>query len=92
MTALLQSFANFKQLKSDPARLLAVAMYSVYFCISGSLLTTISSRLQIIEIDPQWLLEVAPHYYKGKDLQEVSNAKMPKKVGATNEQTRSVQT
>ena len=48
--------------------------------------------MQIIEIDPQWLLEVAPHYYKAKDIQEVSNVKMPKKVGATSEQTRSVQT
>ena len=62
-------------------------------CINDySLLTIPSSHLQIIEIDPQWLLEVAPHYYKAKDLQEVSNAKMPKNVGATNEQTRSVQT
>ena len=48
--------------------------------------------LQIIKIDPQWLLEVAPYYVKAKDIQEVSNVKMPKKVGTTSEQTRSVQT
>ena len=44
--------------------------------------------LQVIEIDSQWLMEVAPHYYKAKDLQDSSSKKMPKKVGATSEQTR----
>lgn len=43
---------------------------------------------QVIEIDSQWLMEVAPHYYKAKDLQDSSSKKMPKKVGATSEQTR----
>ena len=32
-------------------------------------------------------MEVAPHYYKSKDLQDSSSKKMPK-VGATTEQTR----
>ncbi len=34
------------------------------------------------------MLEVAPHYYKAKDLQDNSNKKMPKGKGATKEMTR----
>jgi pre-mRNA-splicing factor ATP-dependent RNA helicase DHX16 len=37
-------------------------------------------HLQVIEIESQWLLEVAPHYYKQNDLVE-SGKKMPKGVG-----------
>lgn len=36
--------------------------------------------MQVIEIESQWLLEVAPHYYKQNDLVE-SGKKMPKSVG-----------
>lgn len=36
---------------------------------------------QIIEIENSWLLEVAPHYYKGKDLEDGKNKKMPRGVG-----------
>lgn len=36
--------------------------------------------MQVIEIESQWLLEVAPHYYKQNDLVE-SGKKMPKGVG-----------
>jgi len=43
---------------------------------------------QIIEIENQWLLEVAPHYYKAKDLEDTSGRKMPKKVGVTREDMR----
>ena len=43
---------------------------------------------QTIEIENQWLLEVAPHYYKSKDLEDTSGRKMPKKVGATREDMR----
>ncbi len=35
-----------------------------------------------MEIQPEWLLEVAPHYYKEKDLADAdSKRKMPKQVG-----------
>lgn len=34
----------------------------------------------IVEIESAWLLEVAPHYYKGKDLED-SNKKLPKGKG-----------
>ena len=46
-------------------------------------LTTKEYMRQVIEIDPSWLLEVAPHYYKPKDVDESGNLgkKMPKQVG-----------
>lgn len=36
---------------------------------------------QVTEIESKWLLEVAPHYYKAKELEDSSNKKMPKTVG-----------
>uniref|UniRef100_A0A1A9W044 RNA helicase n=1 Tax=Glossina brevipalpis TaxID=37001 RepID=A0A1A9W044_9MUSC len=36
---------------------------------------------QVIEIDSKWLLEVAPHYYKAKELEDSINKKMPKGAG-----------
>ena len=59
-------------------------------CVEGSvqLYYIILLNMQVIEIDNQWLMEVAPHYYKSKDLQDSSSKKMPKRVGATSEQTR----
>ena len=36
---------------------------------------------QIIEIQSKWLLEVAPHYYKEKELEDSTNKKMPKVIG-----------
>lgn len=44
--------------------------------------------LQIIEIENGWLLEVAPHYYKTKELEDSTTKKMPKKVGVAGEDTR----
>lgn len=37
--------------------------------------------MQVIEIENSWLLEVAPHYYKAKDLDDSSTKKMPKNTG-----------
>ncbi|XP_029440850.1 pre-mRNA-splicing factor ATP-dependent RNA helicase DHX16-like [Rhinatrema bivittatum] len=48
--------------------------------------TTKEFMRQIIEIDSGWLLEVAPHYYKSKDLEDASSKKMPKKVGKAREE------
>jgi pre-mRNA-splicing factor ATP-dependent RNA helicase DHX16 len=45
---------------------------------------------QVIEIENQWLLEVAPHYYKAKELQDTASQKFPRTVGVTKEQARSV--
>ncbi|XP_013406683.1 pre-mRNA-splicing factor ATP-dependent RNA helicase DHX16 [Lingula anatina] len=44
-------------------------------------LTTKEFMRQVIEIENQWLLEVAPHYYKAKDLDDGSHKKMPKQTG-----------
>ncbi|XP_028569870.2 pre-mRNA-splicing factor ATP-dependent RNA helicase DHX16 isoform X2 [Podarcis muralis] len=48
--------------------------------------TTKEFMRQVIEIDSTWLLEVAPHYYKAKELEDASNKKLPKKVGKTREE------
>ncbi|XP_054162327.1 pre-mRNA-splicing factor ATP-dependent RNA helicase DHX16-like [Oppia nitens] len=44
-------------------------------------LTTKEYMRQSIEIESQWLLEVAPHYYKDKELEDTTNKKMPKQLG-----------
>ena len=38
---------------------------------------------QIIEIKPEWLIEIAPHYYKQRDIAEQTSQKMPKVVGSS---------
>ncbi|RUS74189.1 hypothetical protein EGW08_018057 [Elysia chlorotica] len=43
--------------------------------------TTKEFMRQVMEIENLWLLEVAPHYYKSKDLEDGSGKKMPKKMG-----------
>ena len=45
---------------------------------------------QIMEIKPQWLLEVAPHYFKPADLEQLAKGdrKMPKTLGKGEEKTR----
>jgi len=43
-------------------------------------LTSKEFMRQVIEIKPEWLLEVAPHYYKPKELED-DIKKMPKKTG-----------
>ncbi|XP_037958646.1 probable pre-mRNA-splicing factor ATP-dependent RNA helicase mog-4 [Teleopsis dalmanni] len=36
---------------------------------------------QVTEIESKWLLEVAPHYYKEREIEDSTNKKMPKVVG-----------
>eukprot|EP00054_Salpingoeca_dolichothecata_P026405 m.188634 g.188634 ORF g.188634 m.188634 type:complete len:1056 (-) comp25647_c0_seq3:133-3300(-) len=43
--------------------------------------TTKEFMRQVVEIDNKWLLEVAPHYYKPKELEDTSGMKMPKGKG-----------
>ncbi|WAR30568.1 DHX16-like protein [Mya arenaria] len=43
--------------------------------------TTKEFMRQVIEIENSWLLEVAPHYYKAKELEDGSGKKMPKNTG-----------
>jgi pre-mRNA-splicing factor ATP-dependent RNA helicase DHX16 len=42
-----------------------------------------------MEIKPQWLMEVAPHYFKPADLEQLATGdkKMPKAVGASSSNT-----
>lgn len=37
---------------------------------------------QCIDIKPEWLVEIAPHYYNGKDIADSAAKKLPKVVGA----------
>ncbi|CAJ1062842.1 pre-mRNA-splicing factor ATP-dependent RNA helicase DHX16 [Xyrichtys novacula] len=48
--------------------------------------TTKEFMRQVIEIESSWLLEVAPHYYKSKELEDSSSKKMPRKQGKTKEE------
>ncbi|XKL60434.1 hypothetical protein PGB90_007491 [Kerria lacca] len=43
--------------------------------------TTKEYMRQSIEIESKWLLEVAPHYYQEKELEDSTNTKMPKITG-----------
>jgi pre-mRNA-splicing factor ATP-dependent RNA helicase DHX16 len=40
---------------------------------------------QVVEIENSWLLEVAPHYYKAKELDDGATRKMPKQTGKARE-------
>ncbi|XP_068106514.1 pre-mRNA-splicing factor ATP-dependent RNA helicase DHX16 [Hyperolius riggenbachi] len=48
--------------------------------------TTKEYMRQIIEIDSPWLLEVAPHYYKSRELEDASSKKMPKQAGKSKDE------
>eukprot|EP00190_Bangiopsis_sp_CCMP1999_P007862 CAMPEP_0198724912 /NCGR_PEP_ID=MMETSP1475-20131203/2307_1 /TAXON_ID= ORGANISM="Unidentified sp., Strain CCMP1999" /NCGR_SAMPLE_ID=MMETSP1475 /ASSEMBLY_ACC=CAM_ASM_001111 /LENGTH=512 /DNA_ID=CAMNT_0044486551 /DNA_START=27 /DNA_END=1565 /DNA_ORIENTATION=+ len=43
--------------------------------------TTKEFMRQVMEIESQWLLEIAPYYYKAKELEDSTKMKMPKMVG-----------
>uniref|UniRef100_A0A8B9VLE9 RNA helicase n=1 Tax=Anas zonorhyncha TaxID=75864 RepID=A0A8B9VLE9_9AVES len=47
---------------------------------------TQKTQKTVIEIDSAWLLEVAPHYYQAKELEDAGTRKMPKKLGKTREE------
>eukprot|EP01135_Chromosphaera_perkinsii_P002177 Nk52_evm12s218 gene=Nk52_evmTU12s218 len=44
-------------------------------------LTSKKFMRNVIQIQPSWLMEVAPHYYKEKELEDSSSRKMPKVAG-----------
>ena len=44
-------------------------------------LTSKEYMRQLIEIEPKWLLDIAPHYYKAKDIADATKGKMPKGRG-----------
>ncbi|KAI0785231.1 putative pre-mRNA splicing factor [Abortiporus biennis] len=54
-------------------------------------MTSKSYLRQVMEIKPQWLLEVAPHYFKAADLEQLASGdrKMPKAIGSAGEKNAS---
>jgi len=47
--------------------------------------TTKEYMRQVISIKPEWLIEIAPHYYKKGDIEDASQKKLPKKSGKVSE-------
>eukprot|EP00038_Savillea_parva_P019455 m.27593 g.27593 ORF g.27593 m.27593 type:complete len:1068 (-) comp4427_c0_seq1:179-3382(-) len=47
--------------------------------------TTKEYMRQVVEIDSKWLIEVAPHYYNAKEIEDSSTKKMPKVAGKAKE-------
>ncbi|CDW55458.1 pre mRNA splicing factor ATP dependent [Trichuris trichiura] len=48
--------------------------------------TTKEFMRELVEIENTWLLEVAPHYYKQKEVDDSASKKMPKTIGKTYEE------
>uniref|UniRef100_A0A7N0T1N1 RNA helicase n=1 Tax=Kalanchoe fedtschenkoi TaxID=63787 RepID=A0A7N0T1N1_KALFE len=44
-------------------------------------LTTKEYMRQVTELKPEWLVEIAPHYYQLKDVEDVATKKMPRGEG-----------
>lgn len=44
-------------------------------------LTTKEYMRQVTELKPDWLVEIAPHYYQMKDVEDSGSKKMPRGVG-----------
>ncbi|KAF3331469.1 putative pre-mRNA-splicing factor ATP-dependent RNA helicase DHX16-like protein [Carex littledalei] len=44
-------------------------------------LTTKEYMRQVIELKPDWLVEIAPHYYQLKDVDDTTSKKMPRGQG-----------
>ena len=44
-------------------------------------LTSKEYMRQVTDIKPEWLLEIAPHYYNPKDVEDLSSKKMPRGHG-----------
>ncbi|GJS34756.1 pre-mRNA-splicing factor ATP-dependent RNA helicase DEAH1-like protein isoform X1 [Tanacetum coccineum] len=45
-------------------------------------LTSKEYMRQVSELKPEWLVEIAPHYYQLKDVEDLASKKMPRGVGA----------
>lgn len=51
-------------------------------------LTTKEYMRNVVVIDGKWLLEVAPHYYRDNEVQDMTSKKMPKVKGKAREELR----
>jgi pre-mRNA-splicing factor ATP-dependent RNA helicase DHX16 len=48
--------------------------------------TTKEYMRTVAPIKAEWLLDIAPHYYKGSDIEEIAPKKMPKTMGKASDQ------
>lgn len=44
-------------------------------------LTTKEYMRQVIELKPEWLIEIAPHFYQMKDVEDAATKKLPRGKG-----------
>mmetsp|Transcript_24627 Transcript_24627/g.59278 ORF Transcript_24627/g.59278 Transcript_24627/m.59278 type:complete len:793 (-) Transcript_24627:146-2524(-) len=85
-TARLSSEGSYKTVKHNLTVLIhpssclfkEVKRWLIYFEL---VLTNKEYMRSVIEIDPKWLIEIAPHYYKKKEILDSSQVKLPKKGG-----------
>lgn len=92
-TAKLERSGSYKTLKSKqpvqihPSSCLfeALSRWVVYHEL---VLTKKEFMRQVMEIEPEWLVELAPHYYKRKDVIDHQKIKLPKKPGAVRQDFR----
>ena len=88
-TAKLQKGGNYKTVKHNqsvqihPSSALfqQVPRWLIYHEL---VFTTKEFMRQVTEIQPQWLAEIAPHYYKKKDIEDATAKKLPKQQGKAN--------
>ena len=52
-----------------------------WICFHELAFTTKEYMRQCFPIEPQWLVEIAPHYYQAKDVSDARTKKMPKTSG-----------
>lgn len=81
-TAKLQKNGNYRTVKNPQAVQIhpSSALHESlprWVCYHELVLTSKEFMRQVIEIKPEWLVEIAPHYYKEKDIQDDSKKKMP---------------
>ncbi|TRY67582.1 hypothetical protein TCAL_05513 [Tigriopus californicus] len=85
-TARLSKGGNYKTVKHNQTVMIHpnssmfedLPRWVIYFEL---VFTTKEFMRNVIEIKNDWLLEVAPHYYKSKELEDSTNKKMPKGKG-----------
>ncbi|KAI5070716.1 hypothetical protein GOP47_0015059 [Adiantum capillus-veneris] len=85
-TAKLQKNGSYRTIKNPqtvhihPSSGLAEVLprWLVYFEL---VITTKEYLRQVIEIKPEWLVEIAPHYYKKQDVEDAGSQKLPKGKG-----------
>ena len=85
-TAKLQRSGNYRTIKHKqsvavhPSSSLKdnLPKWVVYFEL---VFTTREFMRSVIAIDPEWLIEIAPHYYRPKDVLDDSKKALPKSVG-----------